>query len=92
MNLLIGGVVLLVLGIFIYWFGARMKARLAGGDEPSFGSVAAAVLKEIVQALQRVFNGPTTGDRLEGLGSLSSWLGILFIVLGAFQILNPPAA
>jgi hypothetical protein len=91
-NLILGGIVLIVLGFVIYWFGARMKARLSGGDDPTFGSVAAAVLREILIAIQRVFGGPTTGDRFEGLGSLTTYLGLLLIIIGAFQQLNPPAA
>jgi hypothetical protein len=91
-NLILGGIVLVVLGFVIYWFGARMKARLTDGEEPSFGSVAAAVLKEILNAVQRVFNGPTPGDRLEGLGSLTTYLGLLFIIIGVAQQLTTPAA
>ena len=91
MNLLIVGAVLIVLGFVVCWVGARMKAR-GLAEPPSFGSIAAEALAAMFKAIGKVLSGPTTGDRLEGLGSLSTYLGFLLIVVWAFQQLNPPAA
>jgi len=91
LNLLIVGVALIVLGFVVCWLGARMKAQ-GLAEPPSFGSIAAEALAAMFKAIGKVLTGPTTGDRLEGAGSLSTYLGFLLIVVWAYQQLNPPAA
>jgi multisubunit Na+/H+ antiporter MnhF subunit len=68
-----------------------MKAQ-GLAEPPSFGSIAAEALAAMLRAIGRVLSGPTTGDRVEGLGSLSTYLGFLLIVVWAFQQLNPTGA
>jgi len=91
-ELLIAGIVLIVLGFIFCWLGARLKAQGRGGEPPSFSEIVREALAAMLKAIGKVLSGPTTGDRVEGVGSLSTWLGFLLIVVWAFQQINPPAA
>lgn len=84
MDLLIAGIVLIVLGFIICWLGARLKGQLLA-TPPPFGEIVREALAAMLKALGKLLSGPTTGDRIEGVGSLSTYLGFVVIVVGVVQ-------
>ena len=84
MDLLIAGIVLIVLGFIICWLGARLKGQLLA-TPPPFGEIVRDAFAAMLKALGKLLSGPTTGDRIEGVGSLSTYLGFVVIVVGVVQ-------
>jgi len=83
-DLLIAGIVLIVLGFVICWLGARLKGQLLASPPP-FGEIVREALAAMLKAIGKLLSGPTTGDRVEGVGSLSTYLAFVLIVVWVFQ-------
>ena len=84
MDLLIAGIVLIVLGFIICWLGARLKGQLQASP-PSFGEIVREAFAAMLKSIGKMLSGATTGDRVEGVGSLSTYLGFVLIVVSVVQ-------